>query len=371
MFFHLSELVDGEDGEAMGLKMTGDGIEGVADVLCPDSASVSPLSSHYLMLDIAGAPVCADSVSAVGVVRDGDDLVSAVGLAMDGAAVSAVNEVGASVSVVGLAKDGAAAMHSCAPLLPLLTGSVGTISGEMVSEEGRVLSVAWEALRPQPTDGLWQPSSSPVKPVISVDAGVGGLWRIVELFGGRPGTASLASSAASTGGRCLESTTAASFFCGGLPTSPSSCKHPSNVVLQFTPTSRSQGEVDGGEGVAGGIHEGLTPNLKVAKLEGHSSQVAEGEVGVALDSSPVGVGFSTEVDADDALRVDVCQPASIEADDGSMAEEVHEAGLPGVGEEVMTVHSPVRCFPLLSARLSSPVADESLKEERALLHVIA
>ncbi|GAB2296353.1 hypothetical protein Dimus_030475, partial [Dionaea muscipula] len=52
----------------------------------------------------------------------------------------------------------------------LLDGSVG---GGSVSEEGRVLPVARKALRPQPTDGLQQPSSAPVEPA-SVVAGGGG-----------------------------------------------------------------------------------------------------------------------------------------------------------------------------------------------------
>ncbi|GAB2273698.1 hypothetical protein Dimus_008479, partial [Dionaea muscipula] len=52
----------------------------------------------------------------------------------------------------------------------LLDGSVG---GGPVSEEGRVLPVAREALRPQLTDWLRQPSSAPVEPA-SVVAGGGG-----------------------------------------------------------------------------------------------------------------------------------------------------------------------------------------------------
>ncbi|GAB2286318.1 hypothetical protein Dimus_020735, partial [Dionaea muscipula] len=50
----------------------------------------------------------------------------------------------------------------------------GCGDGGSVSEEGRVLPVAREALRPQPTDGLQQPSLAPVEPA-SVVAGRGGL----------------------------------------------------------------------------------------------------------------------------------------------------------------------------------------------------
>ncbi|GAB2302738.1 hypothetical protein Dimus_036733, partial [Dionaea muscipula] len=39
------------------------------------------------------------------------------------------------------------------------------IDGGVVREEVRVSPSAREALRPQPTDGLWQPPSSPVEPV--------------------------------------------------------------------------------------------------------------------------------------------------------------------------------------------------------------
>ncbi|GAB2290442.1 hypothetical protein Dimus_024721 [Dionaea muscipula] len=51
--------------------------------------------------------------------------------------------------------------------------SVSLDGGGMVSEEGRVLPVAREALRPQPTDGLRQPSSVPVEPVSGVSGGGG------------------------------------------------------------------------------------------------------------------------------------------------------------------------------------------------------
>ncbi|GAB2270700.1 hypothetical protein Dimus_005571 [Dionaea muscipula] len=61
--------------------------------------------------------------------------------------------------------------------------SLGVVGGGMVSEEGRVLPMAREALRPQPTDGLRQPSSAPVEPVRL--APTTGLRRGGEVTGGR------------------------------------------------------------------------------------------------------------------------------------------------------------------------------------------
>ncbi|GAB2275914.1 hypothetical protein Dimus_010660, partial [Dionaea muscipula] len=52
------------------------------------------------------------------------------------------------------------------PLIPPIVGS----GGGTVSEEVRVLPVVREAMRPQPTDGLRQPSSAPVEPVSVVES---------------------------------------------------------------------------------------------------------------------------------------------------------------------------------------------------------
>ncbi|GAB2278866.1 hypothetical protein Dimus_013540 [Dionaea muscipula] len=49
----------------------------------------------------------------------------------------------------------------------------GLVDGGMVSEEARVSPVVREALRPQPTDGLRQPPSSPMVPVSGAVGGVG------------------------------------------------------------------------------------------------------------------------------------------------------------------------------------------------------
>ncbi|GAB2281338.1 hypothetical protein Dimus_015934 [Dionaea muscipula] len=65
--------------------------------------------------------------------------------------------------------DGGPATSSL-PYVDIVDGRLGA---GMVSEEGRVLPVAREALRPQPTDGLRQPSSSSVEPARVVESGGG------------------------------------------------------------------------------------------------------------------------------------------------------------------------------------------------------
>ncbi|GAB2290435.1 hypothetical protein Dimus_024714 [Dionaea muscipula] len=59
----------------------------------------------------------------------------------------------------------------CESPFMFLGGSVGRVGDGLVSEEGRVSSVAREALRSQPADGLRQPPSSAVYPVISAEGG--------------------------------------------------------------------------------------------------------------------------------------------------------------------------------------------------------
>ncbi|GAB2303407.1 hypothetical protein Dimus_037398, partial [Dionaea muscipula] len=61
----------------------------------------------------------------------------------------------------------------CDSSYPLLGGSVGRFGDGSVSKEGRVSSVARESLSPQPADGLRQPPSSPVDPVIGAEGGGG------------------------------------------------------------------------------------------------------------------------------------------------------------------------------------------------------
>ncbi|GAB2296365.1 hypothetical protein Dimus_030486, partial [Dionaea muscipula] len=78
------------------------------------------------------------------------------------------------------------------PILPcvhsLLASAVDTDADGFVREEVRVSSTARGALRPQPTDGLWQPPSSPVEPVsegVEKDKGIhGGAFVAQEVHGG-------------------------------------------------------------------------------------------------------------------------------------------------------------------------------------------
>ncbi|GAB2299761.1 hypothetical protein Dimus_033814, partial [Dionaea muscipula] len=57
------------------------------------------------------------------------------------------------------------------PLFPTVVAIGGHGNGGVVREEARAPPVAREALRPQPTDGLRHPPSSPVVPVSGVDGG--------------------------------------------------------------------------------------------------------------------------------------------------------------------------------------------------------
>ncbi|GAB2275925.1 hypothetical protein Dimus_010671 [Dionaea muscipula] len=87
--------------------------------------------------------------------------------------------VGSSLNVSG-------GSFSASPI-PLIGGSMGHIGDGTVSEEGRVVPVAREALRSQPTDGLRKPPSSPVEPVIVAEGGgsqdVSGLSKIASAIG--------------------------------------------------------------------------------------------------------------------------------------------------------------------------------------------
>ncbi|GAB2267758.1 hypothetical protein Dimus_002739 [Dionaea muscipula] len=69
----------------------------------------------------------------------------------------------------------------------LLASAVDTPADGFVREEVRVLPSARGALRPQPTDGLWQPPSSPVEPVSEIvekDKGIyGGAFVAQEVHG--------------------------------------------------------------------------------------------------------------------------------------------------------------------------------------------
>ncbi|GAB2296343.1 hypothetical protein Dimus_030466 [Dionaea muscipula] len=134
----------------------GDGGE-VSEVLCSssDKVSISPallascgdafVDGSLVQMDVQ---IAAPSLLQVDHLVVGSDNPLAVGIDMPVAGVPILN------------------------VNPLLSGHNN--GGGLVSEEGQVLPVAREALRPQPTDGLRQPSSAPVEPVSGVE-GEGGL----------------------------------------------------------------------------------------------------------------------------------------------------------------------------------------------------
>ncbi|GAB2273700.1 hypothetical protein Dimus_008481 [Dionaea muscipula] len=96
------------------------------------------------------------------------------------------------------------------PILPcvhsLLASAVYTNADGFVREEVRVSSTARGALRPQPTDGLWQPPSSPVEPVsegVEKDKGIhGGAFVAQEVHGGVQASRSYAHVVHATDGGC-------------------------------------------------------------------------------------------------------------------------------------------------------------------------
>ncbi|GAB2302714.1 hypothetical protein Dimus_036709 [Dionaea muscipula] len=110
--------------------------------------------------------------------------------------------------------------------------------------------------------------------------------------------------------------------------------------------------------------EGLTPILEVAKLEGLSQ--VDGEGGVAMDSVTVGLRTPPMVDVDGVMKVDVGLPASIDAGNDSLVEEVREDGSSDAGE-LLIIRNPVRCSSILSVSLPYSVANKPLDEEGALL----
>ncbi|GAB2281370.1 hypothetical protein Dimus_015966, partial [Dionaea muscipula] len=160
-------LVDGEDGGVLGLPMMGDGHEGVTDVLCP-TASVSPVSPSSLLFDVDGAPVYAKPVSAVGVVIDGGDSLSAVGWAKDELRNMDVQTVKQNICL--LTEPQLVGSNLLVANGPLCVGHIGY---GLVSEEGWVSPVAREALRSQPADGLRQSPSPPMEPMIGAEGGGG------------------------------------------------------------------------------------------------------------------------------------------------------------------------------------------------------
>ncbi|GAB2292527.1 hypothetical protein Dimus_026762 [Dionaea muscipula] len=141
-----SELVVGEDGEGVGSPLKGAGLEVVDDVLCPEASIGEGLG-------LATSSVVVETHKAAIIHVD------------DARPVAETGHVGSARPVAVASK--------CGPTLPLFCGSVGLGDGGSVSEEVRVASVAREALRSQPTDGLRQPPLSPTVPESGAEGGVG------------------------------------------------------------------------------------------------------------------------------------------------------------------------------------------------------
>ncbi|GAB2273702.1 hypothetical protein Dimus_008483 [Dionaea muscipula] len=106
-------------------------------------------------------------------------------------------------------KEGLAEMLWCCE--QTLASAIVPHADGFIREEVRVLPTVKGALRPQPTDGLWQPLSSPVEPVSGIvekDTGLLVAVRLLRLSRRRPGAVGLASSATSAGGGHSDSTPA-------------------------------------------------------------------------------------------------------------------------------------------------------------------
>ncbi|GAB2275928.1 hypothetical protein Dimus_010674 [Dionaea muscipula] len=126
---------------------------GASESQMPASSPVSPtLSSCF----------CVAEQRAV-VVRDGGEQLQLEELRVSGECSEQVVEGGAGSG--GMVKT-AATVCSFLPCLPSLLDPVdGCCAVGCVREEVRVSQMAGEALRPQPTDGLWQPPSTSMEPV--------------------------------------------------------------------------------------------------------------------------------------------------------------------------------------------------------------
>ncbi|GAB2275920.1 hypothetical protein Dimus_010666 [Dionaea muscipula] len=126
---------------------------GTGESQMPASSVVSPTLSSC---------VCVAEQRAV-MVRDGGEQLQLEELGVSGEGSEQVVEGGAGSG--GMVKT-AATVCSFLPCLPSLLDPVdGSCAVGCVREEVRVPQMAGEALRPQPTDGLWQPPSTSVEPV--------------------------------------------------------------------------------------------------------------------------------------------------------------------------------------------------------------
>ncbi|GAB2286239.1 hypothetical protein Dimus_020660 [Dionaea muscipula] len=147
----------------------------------------SPMEDGSLTLPMEGRDVHGDDVGQITVIGSALIGVNAVGCTVSGCAHSpwsvccAALKVGLEVpptqiaggDVLPATATGCVSHYSVQCDDDGLGVLVGSVGGGKVSEEDRVLPLAREALRPQPTDGLRQPSSAPVEPASAVEGGSG------------------------------------------------------------------------------------------------------------------------------------------------------------------------------------------------------
>ncbi|GAB2303231.1 hypothetical protein Dimus_037228, partial [Dionaea muscipula] len=134
----------------------------VAGVAVVVGAGESQMPASFLVPPTVSYCVCV-AEQRVAVVRDGGEQLLREELSVSVEGSEMVVEGGAGSG--GMVKT-AATVGSFLPCLPsVLDPLVGSCAVGCVREEVWVPQMAGEALRPQPTDGLWQPPSTSVGPV--------------------------------------------------------------------------------------------------------------------------------------------------------------------------------------------------------------
>ncbi|GAB2271062.1 hypothetical protein Dimus_005912, partial [Dionaea muscipula] len=120
----------------------------------------SPVSLPMLSQSLSSPSLACTGEQKDGGVGDGVWQPAVVNYGVGGASGEQEVEVGAGRAALVMPTD-----LVCSSLPSLFVSVVDTVADGFVSEEVRVSPTAREALRPQPTDGLWQPPSSPMEPV--------------------------------------------------------------------------------------------------------------------------------------------------------------------------------------------------------------
>ncbi|GAB2302177.1 hypothetical protein Dimus_036194, partial [Dionaea muscipula] len=156
------------DGVVQGARKAGSvlTVDGLSSILASDAVVEAVMSIRGSVGSI-GAGLQSPSSVALGTAMDGNrELLEMVEYSDDGEQLCAA--VGGQISGVPPGSGGAARLSpiamvsSCANSLPDLADDV--IGDGLVREEVWVSPTSKVALRPQPTDGLWQPTSSLVEP---------------------------------------------------------------------------------------------------------------------------------------------------------------------------------------------------------------